>query len=106
MHPDTLLSVQLGAIIGRDKYTRDPDVLAAKIAELRAHAGVRTDILNREVGSWVGYYDSPEMQPLVVALLDAFPGAVPWLSLGQERRGRGAHSTPSVATTKQPPTTS
>lgn len=92
MHPDRLLSVKLGADLGRDKYTRDPDVIAAKIDGLRALAGVRTDILDREVGSWIGYYDSPETQPLVAALLAAFPGAVPHIRAGQERRGR-VHST-------------
>jgi hypothetical protein len=88
LHPDVQLSVEIGALIGRDKYTRDQAVIDAKIADLRKLAGVRTDILNRDVGSWVGYYDSPETKPLIVALLAAFPGAVPWISLGQERRGR------------------
>lgn len=87
LHPDVLLSVQLGAVIGRDQYSSDQTLIDAKIAEIRELAGVRTDILNREVGSWVGYYDSPETKSLVVALLAAFPGAVPWLSLGRERRG-------------------
>lgn len=84
MHPDTLLSIQLGATIGRDKYTRDP---APVIAELRRLAGVRQDILDREVGVWIGYYDQPETRPLVVALLEAFPGAVQWIKSGQDRRG-------------------
>jgi hypothetical protein len=92
LHPDVQLSAEIGALIGRDKYTRDPELIDRKITDLRKLAGVRTDILNREVGSWIGYYDSPETQPLVVALLAAFPGAVPWISLGQERRGR-AHGT-------------
>lgn len=85
MHPDTLLSIQIGAIVGRDKYTRDP---APVIDELRRIAGVRQDILDRETGTWIGYYDQPETQPLVVALLEAFPGAVKSIRAGQERRGR------------------
>lgn len=93
MDASTLLSVQLGGILGRDKYTRDPDVIAAKIAELRAHAGVHVDLLNREVGSWVGFYDSDETRPLVTALLAEFPGAVPWLTVGRERRGKPMHGT-------------
>lgn len=89
MHPDTLLSVQLGALIGRDKYSSDPVLIDAKITALRKLAGMRTDLLEREVGTWVGYYYSREMKPLVAALLRAFSGAVRWLTLGQERRGRG-----------------
>jgi hypothetical protein len=92
VHPDTLLSVQLGALMSRDKYTHDPELIDAKIRHLRTVAGVRTDLLDREVGTWVGYYDGPAMKPLVVALLGAFPGAVSWLTLGQERRGR-SHGT-------------
>jgi hypothetical protein len=88
VHPDTLLGVQLGAIIGHDKYSSDPELINGKIRQLRIVAGVRSDLLDREVGTWVGYYDSPEMEPLVVALLDAFPGAVQWLTLGRQRQGR------------------
>lgn len=90
MDSDTALSIRLGAIMGRDRYTRDPGPI---IEELRTAAGVRVDILNREVGSWVGYYDHPATKPLVVALLAAFPGALPWLRAGQQRRAAGAHGT-------------
>jgi hypothetical protein len=88
VHPDTLLSVQLGALIGRDKYSSDAQLIDAKIGQLRTLAGARTDLLDREVGTWVGYYDSPETRSLIVALLAAFPGAVAWLRSGKERRGR------------------
>lgn len=96
MDPATLLSVQLGAILGRHQYTTDPDVVAGTIAELRAHAGIHTAVLDREVGSWVGFYDSPDTRTLVTALLAAFPGAVPWLTRGQERRGKPMHGTYEV----------
>ena len=89
LHPDTLLSVRLGGILGRDKYTHDPKPI---ITELRATAGVQTGILNREVGSWIGYYDAPETRALVSALLHAFPGALPHIRAGQARRGR-THNT-------------
>jgi len=90
LHPDTLLSVRIGGILGRDKYTQDPDPI---ILELRQVAGVRTDILNREVGSWIGYYDTPETKPLIIALLAAFPGCLTWINHGTQQRAKPMHGT-------------
>jgi len=96
MHPDTLLSVHLGALTGRDKYSTDPAVHAAVIAELRALAGVRTDTLHAEVGRWVGYYGDDHTAARCSALLAAFPGALPYIREGQERRQKPAHGTYEV----------
>lgn len=84
LYPDVALSVQLDATCGRGQYTRDP---APVVAELRAAAGDRVDILHETVGTWVGYFDSPETHTLCAALLDAFPDAEPWVEVGRRRRG-------------------
>jgi hypothetical protein len=101
LHPDVLLSIALSAAMGRNQYTRDVQPI---IDEVRQLAGGRPDILYSEVGRWVGYHGIPENAALTSALLGAFPGAVPFIREGQERRNRGSHSTPSVRTMKQPPT--
>jgi hypothetical protein len=103
LHPDVLLEIRLSAAMGRNQYTRDVQPV---IDEVRQIAGGRPDLLHRQVGGWVGYHGIPENAALTSALLDAFPGAVPYIREGQERRNRGSHSTPSVRTQKTPPATS
>ncbi|MDF2917871.1 MAG: hypothetical protein K0S70_2088 [Microbacterium sp.] len=103
LHPDVMLEIQLSAAMSRNQYIRDAQPI---IDEVRQIAGGRPDILHRQVGIWVGYHGIPENAALTSALLDAFPGAVPFIREGQARRGRGSHSTPSVRTPKQPPATS
>lgn len=90
--PDTMLGIQVGSVMSRNRYTTDP---ASVVAELRATAGDRTDILAAEVGGWVGFYgDAEEVSVLVSALLamtdlDLEPG----IAVGRERRGAGVHGT-------------
>jgi hypothetical protein len=75
LDPETHLSIRLSAICGRSRYTRDPDPV---IAELRAAAGDRTDLLAREVGLWAGHYEDEHTATLVAAILDGIPGAREW----------------------------
>lgn len=84
MTPDVALSVQLDAICSRNQYTHDPGPV---IAELRAAAVDRDDVLAESVGTWAGYFDNPETHVLCVALLEAFPDAVAWVEVGRRRRG-------------------
>ncbi|KJL20999.1 hypothetical protein RN50_01966 [Microbacterium foliorum] len=46
-----MLSIELGSICSRNRYTSDPGPV---IAELIAAAGDRVDILQQSVGSWIG----------------------------------------------------
>ena len=89
MHPDTLLGIHLSTICSRNQYTRDPGPV---LDELRTVAGDRTDILTREIGTWVGYYED-EHTIILTTALRTLPGLEPWIQLGQQRRGAPRHST-------------
>jgi hypothetical protein len=91
LSPDVMLDVRLSAICSRNRYTKTPGPV---IDELRAEAGVRTDILAMVAGTWAGFYDGPDTHPLAFAL-QGLPGARDWIELGQRRRGYVNHgSTP------------
>jgi hypothetical protein len=90
LHPDVMLSIALSAAMGRDQYTREPQPV---IDELRQLGGGRPDILLPEVGRWIGYHAIDENQILTSALLAAFPGAMPYIAEGQQRRGKPPHGT-------------
>jgi len=90
MHPDTALSVRLDAICARHQHEADH---AAVIAELRAAASDRPDILHETVGEWVGYFDDDWRHGMCVALLEAFPAAAENVEIGRRRRGH-VHGTP------------
>jgi hypothetical protein len=87
---DALLTVHLDAICSRNRYTRDPGPV---LAELRATAGDRVDLLTQSVGTWVGYFEDDYTRILCTALRE-LPGLEPWLALGAHRRGMPDHSTP------------
>lgn len=89
---DVMLSVTLDAICSRNRYTTDPE---AVVAELRAAAGDRIDILQESVGIWVGYFDSSPIRTLASALRQ-IPGLEEWISVGEERRARPDHRTPAA----------
>lgn len=90
LHPDVALSIQLGAIMSRNRYSQDP---AAVIAELYAVAGDRVDLLTREIGSWIGYYGDDYTRTLTDALR-ALPLELDRaIEHGQRRRLAGTHST-------------
>jgi len=84
------LSVALDAICSRNRYTTDP---APVLAELRATAGERTDVLAEAVGTWVGYFEDEYTATLCTALR-ALPDLEPWIALGQHRRSLPDPSTP------------
>lgn len=65
LHPDVLLSVQLSAIMARNRYTHSP---APVIAELFEVAAGRTDLLAAEVGRWIGFYEDDYSHTLATAL--------------------------------------
>jgi hypothetical protein len=102
MDADTLLDIRLSAVCSQSRYTSDPGPV---IEELRAMAGVRTDVLAMVAGTWAGYYDSPETHALAFALR-GLPGAEAWVPLGQRRRGILNHGENPPANYKKPPTTS
>lgn len=91
LSPTVKLSVTLDAICSRNRYTRDP---APVLAELRATAGERTDVLAEAVGTWVGYFEDSDTATLCAALR-TLPDLDDWIALGVFRRGIRAHSTPS-----------
>lgn len=92
LHPDVQLSVRLDAICARNQYTADP---APVIAELKAAAGDRTDVLAEAVGTWVGYFEDEHTRTLCTALR-ALPGLDGWIALGQHRRSLPDPSTPAI----------
>lgn len=87
----TLLSIELDSICSRNRYTTDP---APVIAELRAAAGNRADVLAQAAGLFAGYFDDEYTHTLCAALAAEIDGIRPWVQVGQERRGRGSHGTP------------
>jgi hypothetical protein len=86
--PETKLSIALDAICARHRYTADP---AAALAELRAAAGARVDVLSEAVGTWIGYFEDDYTRTLTTALRE-LPGLDAWIAVGQDRRRIG-HST-------------
>lgn len=90
LSPETLLSITLGSICSRNRYTTDP---APVIAELLATAGERMDILQEAVGSWVGFYEDSYTAVLAGALRE-LPGLEPWIAEGAYRRSLPGHRTP------------
>lgn len=93
LDPDTLLCVELSGIMSRDRYTRDPDLV---IARLREVAGDRGDLLAVEVGRWIGFYDNTHTRVLTIALQDAFADLdlQPHIEIGRARRYTPTHRTP------------
>jgi len=100
LQPDVLLGVALGAICSRNRYTANP---APVIAELRARAGARTDIVAMEAGMWAGYYDDEHTAVLVVAILAEIPDAARWAEVGRSQRSRPAHGTGGFGPAYVPP---
>ncbi|WP_056513135.1 hypothetical protein [Microbacterium sp. Leaf320] len=92
LSPDTMLSITLGSICSRTRYTSDP---APVVDELLATAGDRSEILKQSVGSWVGYYEDAYTITLCTALRE-LPGLEPWIALGVERRSQADHRTPTA----------
>lgn len=85
------LSVELDAICSRNRYTSDPEPV---LAELRAAAGVRTDVLAESVGTWGGFFED-DYTTLLCAALRTLPGVEPWIAVGSDRRNQPAHGTPA-----------
>lgn len=92
LSPAVKLSIALDAICSRNRYTTDP---APVIAELRATAGDRDDVLVEAVGTWVGYFEDKQVAVLCTALR-TLPGLEPWIALGQHRRSLPNPSTPAI----------
>lgn len=90
LSPDTLLSIHLGTIMSRNRYTSDP---APVIAELISTAGDRVEVLQEAVGSWVGFYEDEYTITLTTALR-GLPGLEPWIAEGAYRRSLPDHRTP------------
>lgn len=90
--PDTMLSIELGSICSRNRYTKDPRPV---IAELLAAAGDRVEILQQSVGSWIGYYEDAYTITLATALRE-LPGLDPWIAEGEYRRSVPDHRTPTA----------
>lgn len=86
---ETKLEVTLSAICSRHEFTTDP---LPAIDELRAAAGDRPDILAREVGTWIGYFESEHSRTLTNALRE-LPGVEEWIDEGRRRRSLRGHST-------------
>lgn len=92
LHAAVKLSVTLDAICSRNRYTTDTEPV---LAELRATAGDRLDVLAEAVGTWVGYFEDDYTATLCTALR-TLPDLDPWLALGAFRRSQPPHSTPAV----------
>ncbi|MEV7801106.1 hypothetical protein AB0O14_18645 [Microbacterium foliorum] len=92
LSPDVLLSIELGAICSRNRYTKDPEPV---VAELLAAAGDRVEILQQSVGSWIGYYEDAYTVTLATVLRE-LPGLEPWVAEGEYRRSVPDHGTPTA----------
>lgn len=92
LSPDTLLSIHLGAIMSRNRYTTNP---APVIAELLSTAGDRVGVLQEAAGTWVGFYEDDYVRTLCDALR-GISGVGPWIAVGVERRSIPDHRTPTA----------
>lgn len=92
LSPDTLLSIHLGAIMSRNRYTKNP---APVIAELIETAGDRVEVLQEAVGMWIGFYEDEYVRTLCDALR-GIPGVEPWIVVGADRRAIPDHRTPTA----------
>lgn len=90
LRADVKISIDLGCIMSRNRYTTDPGPV---IAELFATAGRRTDLLAHEMGSWVAYYGDDYTRTLSDALLALPLDIRAGIAHGEEARNRGTHST-------------
>ncbi|MDN3310634.1 hypothetical protein QWJ90_06800 [Microbacterium oryzae] len=90
LHPDTLLGIRLASICSRHRFDADAE---GALAELRAAYAGRMDILAREIGTWIGYYEDEHARALCDGLR-RIPGVEEWTPLGRARRGAGRHETP------------
>lgn len=88
--PDVALCINIGCVMSRNRYARDPDPV---IAELHATAGDRTDLLTQEVGLWIGFYEDEYTRPLTSALREMPLELDAWIAAGAQRRLVGTHST-------------
>lgn len=92
LSPDTLLSIELGSICSRNRYTTDTGPV---IAQLLATAGDRVEILQEAVGSWIGFYEDEYTITLASALRE-LPDLEPWIAQGAYRRSIPDHRTPTA----------
>jgi len=90
LHPDVALSIHIGAVMSRNRYTRDPERV---ISELYAVAGDRLDILAREAGSWIGFYEDENTRDLTDALHALPLDLDDAIAHGRSRRLSGTHTT-------------
>ncbi len=89
---DVLLSVTLDAICSRNRYTVHPELV---VAELRATARDRLDVLGESVGTWVGFFED-EYTATLCAALKELPGVEPWIAVGAHRHRQSHHRTPTA----------
>lgn len=97
LDPDTALDVRLSAICTRNQYTTDP---APVIAELREAAQGRDDVIVTVVGSWAGYYSSPDTRILAEALVVEFSPHEKLLAEGRGRARAPRHGAPQPGPTR------
>ncbi|MDQ1130253.1 hypothetical protein [Microbacterium sp. SORGH_AS_0888] len=90
--PDKLLGLAISAALSRNEFTSDPGPVIDEVRELGRGRG-RDDILDPDVGRWVGFYRIAETAMLCDALLAAFPECEAWVPLGVERRDGLVHGT-------------
>lgn len=90
--PDTLLSIHLGAIMSRNRYTTNP---APVVAELLDTAGDRVEVLQEAVGTWIGFYEDYYVRTVCDALRE-IPGIDAWIVEGARRRAIPDHRTPTA----------
>jgi hypothetical protein len=90
LRPEVKLGVELSAIMSRNMYTTDP---APVIEQLHATAGARPDILAKEVGTWIGFYETDRNRAALIAALRTLPDLDEWIALGRRRADDGRHTT-------------
>lgn len=91
LSPETLLSVHLGGILSRNRFTKNP---APVIAELTATAGQHVEILQEEAGTWIGFYEGDDSVRVLRTALRELPGLESWIAVGIERRAIPDRRTP------------
>ncbi|UUE19312.1 hypothetical protein [Microbacterium sp. J1-1] len=94
LHPDVTLGIAISCVMSRNRYTRDP---APVIDELYATAGGRLDLLTREVGRWIGFYEDDYVRALATALRALPLDMADEIEIGRKRRFSGTRGTHGYA---------
>ncbi|AZS38186.1 hypothetical protein CVS47_02837 [Microbacterium lemovicicum] len=84
----TSLDIHVAATCTRHQFTRDPAAVIEQLQQIGP-----PEKLAPTIGRWIGYYDHPDRQTLIAALLAAYPNSSRWIADGAAMRFQPVHGT-------------